>query len=257
MFGQLNLQIFISLLMQLTYVVSFNIPRVPVSANRLGSSRGMSLDPLDVSTSINQISSHSTLEAIISTLYTSAIKLQPAHGHTQSLFGPLDPYLLKIQSIAPISNAGVETLGSPVWDESSVPESLRGAIDYARRGDFVDPTTVLRVDGAVPPGFTAPPTTIFSPLTNNYSGLPSSSSLDYQLGVLNAEVGNLRALQKIPLAAFLTVLVDFFLVTPGMDIFKEEIEENGDEINRESAVLGIARVVVLAGVAALTLALSG
>ncbi|KAI2494774.1 hypothetical protein MHU86_19725 [Fragilaria crotonensis] len=217
-------------------------------ATRRSTVKIMSMEPSHITSSVDQILNHPTLEALLSTVYSTAVQLQPAHGHEMTLFGPVDPYLLKMQSIVPAPNAGVD-LGAPVFEEASIPDALRGAIDYARRGDFVDPTHVLRVDGAAP-GFVTP-RTFFPPLQT----VPQTQ--DYQLGVLNAEVGNLRKLQNIPIAAFLTVLVDFFLVTPGMEVFKEEIDENGEQVTRESAIAGTARVAVLAVVAGLTLAFSG
>lgn len=237
----------ILLLMRSTPVIAFMSQQA--LATRRGTPAGMSVDPSHVTSSVDQILNHPTLEALFSTLYTTSVQLQPAHGHEQTLFGPVDPYLLKMQSIVPASGAGAD-LGAPMFDEASIPDALRGAFDYARRGNFVDPTHVLRVDGAAPPGFVTPGA-LFPPLQS----VPQTR--DYQLGVLDAEVGNLRKLQNIPIAAFLTVLVDFFLVTPGMEVFKEEIDENGEEVARESAVAGTARVAVLAVVAGLTLALSG
>ncbi len=142
----------------------------------------MSMEPSHITSSVDQILNHPTMEALLSTLYTTAVK--------------------------------------------------------------------LRIDGAAPPGFVTPGT-FFPPLQS----VPQTQ--DYRLGVLNAEVGNLRKLQNIPIAAFLTVLVDLFLVTPGMEVFKEEIDENGEQVTRESAIAGTARVAVLAFVAGLTLAFSG
>ena len=247
MFSQRKLPILMACLMPITSVMAFVAPQASVT--RQETLREMSVDPSDITASVQQISDHPALEAIFSTLYSSAIKLQPAHGHSQALFGPVDPYLLKMQSILPAPNAGAN-LGATVVDEASIPEKIMGAFEYARRGDFVDPTHILRVDGDAPPGFVSP-NTFFPKLQE----VPMTQ--DYQLGVLNAEVGNLRALQKIPIAAFITVLVDFFLVTPGMEIFKEEIEENGEQVTRESAMAGASRVAVLAIVAGLTLAASG
>ena len=249
MFCQRRLSIVqtILLLMPTESVVAFMSQQALVT--RSCATAGMSMEPSHITSSVDQILNHPTLEALFSTLYTTAVQLQPAHGHEQALFGPVDPYLLKMQSIVPASGAGAD-LGPPVFEEASIPDALRGAIDYARRGNFVDPTNVLRVDGAAPPGFVSS-RALFPPLQS----VPQTR--DYQLGVLDAEVGNLRKLQNVPIAAFITVLVDFFLVTPGMEIFKEEIDENGEQVARESAVAGTARVAVLAIVAGLTLALSG
>lgn len=247
MFHQSRLPMLISILMPITSVIAFMVPHA--SFTQRETLRDMSVDPSDIGSSMDQILEHPALEALFSTLYTATMKLEPAHGHVQSLFGPVDPYLLKMQSIVPAPNAG-DALGTPAFDEASIPEKLKGAFEYARRGEFVDPTHVLRIDGDAPPGFN-PPETFFPKLQ------APPQTQDYQLGILNAEVGNLRALQKVPIAAFITVLVDFFLVTPGMEVFKEEIEENSEEITRESAIAGTARVAVLAIVAGLTLAMSG
>lgn len=185
------------------------------------------------------------MEALISTLYAGAAKLPEAHGHSQSLFGPVDLYLTKMQSIVPATKGTLPT----VIEESAIPDKIRGAFDFARRGDFVDPTNIVRIDGDAPPGFNKVDS--FFPVLQ-----PPPTSIDYQLGVMNQEVFNLRALQKVPIAAFITVLVDFFLVSPGMEIFKEEIEEDGERIMQETAVSGVARVAVLAVVAGLTLILT-
>jgi hypothetical protein len=211
--------------------------------------RNLAVDPSDIASSVNQIADlqlqHPTMEALISTLYAGTAKLPEAHGHSQSLFGPIDVYLTKMQSIAPATKGTLPT----VIEEAAIPDKIRGAFDFARRGDFVDPTNIVRIDGDAPPGF--------SKVDSFFPVLQSPpTSTDYQLGVMNQEVFNLRALQKVPIAAFITVLVDFFLVSPGMEIFKEEIEEDGDRIMQETAVTGVARVAVLAVVAGLTLILT-
>jgi hypothetical protein len=168
------------------------------------------------------------------------------------LFGPPDPYLLKMQSIAPLPDAFDKTgLDVPTLiDEASIPDRIRGAFDYARKGTFVDPTKIIQIDDGASPGFVK--TGTFFP---ELKAVPTSQ--EYQLGVLDAEVGKMKVLQKLPIAAFITVLIDFFLVTPGVEVYKEEIEEGGGEIAKESVVAGGFRVAVLALVAGLTLVFSG
>lgn len=238
------------LLLVLTMPTALAFVPAAASSSSQKTERMLAVDPLDITSMHDQIADHSpTLDAIMSTLYASAAKLQPAHGHEQPLFGSPDPYLSKFQSIVP--NANYHPTTPTLAQESDIPDKIRGAIDYARRGDFVDPTTISRVDGAAPPGFDK-----FNSIWSTAPNRPISQTTDYTLGVLNQEVRNLRALQKIPIAAFLTVVVDFFLVTPGMDIYKEEIDEDGDLVNKEAAVAGAARVAVLAVVAGATLVLS-
>jgi len=250
MFSQQAVQILMALMVvQMSSSVTAFAPLAPQSSRQstAQSDLNLAVDPSDIASSVNQIAEqHPTMEALFSTLYSATAKLPEAHGHSQSLFGPVDGYLTKMQSIVPATKGTLPT----VVDDAGIPDKIRGAFDFAKRSEFVDPTNIIRMDGDALPGFEK--TGSFFP---ERVAVPTKS-IDYQLGVMNQEVFNLRVLQKIPLAAFVTVLVDFFLVSPGMDVFKEEIEEEGDRVLAEAAVMGATRLAVLGVVAGLTIVLA-
>lgn len=245
MFSQQTLPLLMVLLMA-SSVMAF-APLGPQSG-RFNSRREVAVDPSDIASSITQIADqHPTMEALISTLYTATIKNPEAHGHSQSLFGPVDVYLKQMESIAPATKGTLPT----IVQDADIPDKIRGTFDYARaKPNFVDPTTIIRIDSDASPGFAK-----MGNFFPNRMATPAPTT-DYQLGVMNQEVFNLRALQKVPLAALLTVIVDFFVVSPGIEVFKEEIEEEGDRVMQEAVMAGTARVAVLAVVAGLTLMLA-
>jgi hypothetical protein len=193
MFSQQSLPILMALLIGVmpASVTAFAplAPQAAANSRQLTSStttqRNLAVDPSDIASSVNQIAEHPIMEALISTLYAGAAKLPEAHGHSQSLFGPVDLYLTKMQSIVPATKGTLPT----VIEESAIPDKIRGAFDFARRGDFVDPTNIVRIDGDAPPGFNKVDS--FFPVLQ-----PPPTSIDYQLGVMNQEVFNLRALQR-------------------------------------------------------------
>lgn len=204
-------------------------------------------DPYEVASYVADASHHPILEALMSTLYTAAIQIQPAHGHSQPLFGAPDQYLLQGRSILPAPGA-FDALGLQGPDIQLTPK-LAEFFDYAQsKGtSIIDPRDVIKVNDFLP-GFTKTGHVLPEPKT-----FPISET-GYKLELAQA-IGYQKVFYQLPKAALAAAFVDFFLVSPGLDAYKEEIEEDP-----EGAIAGTitefgVRTAVLSIVAALTLAI--
>jgi hypothetical protein len=212
----------------------------------------MALDPHEIASTLSDAAAsgdhHSTaLEALLSTLYTATIKgLEPAHGHSQSLFGPLDQILLQGKSIVPAPNA-FENAGLTA---PKVAESLSEEMqEWIQKGvNVVDPRSIMSYSESNLPGFQK--TGHVLPELQVYE--TTEDSLRFQMA---SEIGLMKTVYQLPKAALVAVLVDFFLVTPGMDAYKEEIEDDPEGASADAiSEIGI-RAAVMAVISAATLAI--
>lgn len=205
-----------------TSVVAF-APSLGVAANarRKGStSPKMAVDPMELLSSHH----HPTLEAVLSTLYaTGDVLLKPAHEHTQPLFGPPDPFLVHMKSIAPLNpNAFAEAgLADTVKQNAlQLPEKVGEGFEKAASAGFnvINPANILKFDDVLP-GFQK--SHHFLP---EYTGPEETKeSLIVEMSTIS---GLMRVMNQLPRAAFLYVLLEFFLVRPGFDVYKEEVDED-------------------------------
>mmetsp|Transcript_6784 Transcript_6784/g.9904 ORF Transcript_6784/g.9904 Transcript_6784/m.9904 type:complete len:229 (-) Transcript_6784:49-735(-) len=192
--------------------------------------RELAVDPSDITSSAMQIWNHSPLESLLSTLY-------------------VDPALSKIHSIPPVPGTIVHAATHASTGFAGVSEQMRETIDFAQeKGNFLDPNEIKRID--ISPGFSV--SHGFLPEVT-----PISDTERYRQGVAMFEMDNLRLLMKAPIVAVITALVDFFVVTPGMDVFKEDIDENESQMVTQSVIQSATRIAVLGVVAGITLVLSG
>jgi len=236
--------IILALLAAVMGVVSAFLPQTSVTGRRPRTmQQQMAIDPNDV------LHHHPHVEALLSTLYAQALK--PAHEHSQSLFGPLDPYLSAGKSIIPSQNAFVDAgLADTVKSNPlDVPNKVVEAISKTPTKFVIDPKSVIRFDKVLP-GFSQ---------TGHF--LPQQSDLQETDQSLILEMGSIAKLMRVvnvlPMVAFLYTCAEFFLVKPGYDAYKEELEEDGAAANVEFMALTGIRLAILSVVGVLTLTFFG
>jgi hypothetical protein len=182
-------------------------------------------------------------EALLSTLYVDVLK--PAQEHTQPLWGPPDPILSAIKSIVPSPNAFNDAgLTAPTVD---IPETITQTLMKAKGMNVIDPTSVIQFDRTLP-GFQ---------VTGHF--LPTHSAVQESPQSLILELGSvakmMRVVNNLPMAAFLYTCAEFFLVKPGYDVYKEELEEDRPGAAVEFLMLSGLRLGILSVIGLLTLGL--
>jgi hypothetical protein len=183
-------------------------------------------------------------EALLSTLYADVLK--PAQEHTQPLWGPPDPVLSAMTSIVPSPNAFHDAgLTAPAVD---IPEQITETLRMKTKGmNVIDPASVLQFDGTLP-GFK-----VTGHVLPQHSAVPESpQSLILEMGSI---AKMMRVVNSLPMAAFLYACAEFFLVTPGYDVYKEELEEDRPGAAVEFLTLSGLRLGILSVIGLFTLGL--
>ena len=81
---------------------------------------------------------------------------------------------------------------------------------------------------------------------------PSESEEVFKLQLIH-DVKTMYVSNRLPNALFLATMVDFFVVSAGLDIYKEEIAEDPDQVNKAVLTENLIRVGVVALVTTLTM----
>jgi hypothetical protein len=154
----------------------------------------------------------------LQTFLLQSIYLKPAMEHMQPLWGPPDPYLAAGKSIAPSSTAltdmGIaDQLQTDGWSELARNMVQRGTV-------MIDKANIKAA--SVLPGFT--PTG--SLLSTHSPYLPTESTPATFAATVEWASGFINILDKLPEAAFAYALVEFFILRPGIDLYKEDVEED-------------------------------
>jgi len=193
-----------------------------------------------------------TLEGILSTMYATTADglLAPAHGHSNPLFGPPDPLLEKMKSIAPSGRAlldmGVQTT---IPNQESYPEVVKDAISNGWKIKDLSDSTV-GANSNLLPGFRQTQGILPQHVIRADSPQSFVQQVQWSVKLLNV-------IDRIPIIAFLYALVEFFLLRPGVDWYKEEIEEDGTEAFLETVSVTGVRVAAFSIISIITLAIFG
>lgn len=214
--------------------------------------RMAAVDPNDlanIAAAIHHHSDVSSWDAILSTLYsTTAEVLKPAHGHSQPLFGPPDPWLTGPPHSIPPPNLKALDL-PPATPTDQLPEVAQAAIQKGLK--VVDASKWQAGGGSTLPGFK--PTGGILP---QHANVPEANMESFTAQVFGS-ARFLNVLEKIPMAAFVYVLVDFFLLRPDVDLYKEDIEEEPLEVAAETLAVTGVRLGVLFLIGFVTLVIFG
>jgi hypothetical protein len=205
------------------------------------------------------ISSSSSWEAILSTLYATTVDgiLKPAHGHSQPLFGPPDQYLSAGKSIAPSMKAlaDMNAASSAATDAaaetaSKLPEVAQAAISKGFK--VIDASKFESGGASVLPGFAKTD----GILPQHSPSMPPETQESF-FAMIKWEVKYLNVIDKIPLAALVYGMVDFFLLRPGVDLYKEDIEDEPVDTLAETVAITGVRLAVFTAIALVTLIFFG
>jgi len=225
---------------------------------RQATHRRLGVNPVDLSESVQSIIStinhvdsiHASqqLDSMLSTMYTATADavLKPAHGHTQPLWGPPDPYLSAGKSIAPSANS-LSDMGI-MKGTQDLPQQAQIA---ASKGWNILDSTAIKAENILP-GFR--PTGGILPGHN--PRIPAETS-DTFAAQVEWSASFLNVFDKLPSTAFAYALVEFFLLRPGIDSYKEDIELEPGSAFAETVVTTGVRLGVFLILAVVTTGLFG
>jgi len=213
------------------------------------------VDPTDLMSVLSASdSTPAELAAFLSTTLSTAITT--AHGHSNPMFGPPDPYLAAGKSIAPSAKALMDMGIQPAKSASEmVPESSQALQQYLNtamsKGWNVLDASKIKVSGANHlPGFED---------TKGIFGVrearletPESFSAEVKWAA-----GYFNVMNKLPFVAFYYALAEFFILRPGVDMYKEDIEDDPEGVLADTVSVSIVRFGVFALIAMLTVIFSG
>lgn len=171
-----------------------------------------------------------TLLAAADTNNIDVSNLSPPTAHVQSLFGKADPYLQGIHSIHPTTKA--------LTDMGVVPQP----------SDHLDFTQL--VEESWLPGFA--PTQGILPLHTMPPDTPASFA-----GQVQWAAAFLNVIDQLPYVALAYCLVEFLLLRPSIDRYREDVEDSPEEALTETIAVTSVRVGMFALLAAVTTTLFG
>lgn len=203
----------------------------------------MMIDPESVDSAASLLN-QGTIESVLSTMYTVTADtlLQPAQGHSQPFWGPPDPYLTAGKSIAPTAQ-GLVNLGIEKTSLAELPDQVKIA---ASNGWKILDSASIQAEKWMPG---------FSPTGGILSGhnprIPDETPETFAAQV-EWSARFLNVVDKLPEAAFMYALVEFFLLRPNIDIYKEDIAEEPGAVFLESVATTGVRLAAFALVAFVT-----
>jgi hypothetical protein len=173
--------------------------------------------------------------------------LKPATGHSQPLWGPPDPYLSAGQSIPPSSKGFVE-LGIEKVPFTDLPDQVRLTLSDGYK--VLDSSTIKSEN--ILPGFS--PVGGILPAHNPL--LPPEIPATF-VAQVEWSAKFINVIDHLPEAAFTYALIEFFILRPGIDLYKEDIEMQSEDgptgvLTAEVAAVTGVRLFVFFVVAILT-----
>ena len=221
--------------------LAFQQPRILSKVRRCAPQKVV-LDPNDITSAVSQASNHD-IPALLSTMLTST--LEPPRGFSIPFFGPQDPYLAAGKSIAPSAEALLEmgitppakTAAEILPNQSpAVQEYLQSAM--ANGWKVLDSSRFLNTPGNTAtqlPGFAE--TRGILPSHDPTIPPPGPAMFVNDIQWVDKFI---NVLDKLPSAAFYYVLLEFFIIRPGLDIYKEDIKDDPRGVFAETiAVTGV------------------
>lgn len=231
----------------------------PQSNSRLSSRKNgvhqAMVDPNDIMTSLVHHHDPETLPALLSTMLSTAI--QPAaHGHSNPIFGPPDQLLEAGKSIAPsakaLTNMGVTHAKSVQEMIPDTSEGFQNAVkEVLMKGKKVLDINDLTIRGGDPlPGFEV--TKGILPTRT-----PPPESLQSFASEVKWSAGYFNVMDKLPYVAFWYAMVEFFILRPNVDLYKEDIEADPVGVSIDTISVTAVRAVALAIISFVTVGFFG
>lgn len=185
---------------------------------------------------------HNThFETLLSTMYTTGI----AHGHSNPWFGPPDPYLNAGKSIAPLGSS-VPPPSAPTTDMPSLVKF------FSNKGVPILDSSTITPENYLP-GFT--PTESILPA---HRKLPPANNAAVFSAQVEWAANYMNVALKLPLAALVYAIVEFFFLRSDVDLYKSEIEQESKSALWADALSTVfVRIIAMTVIAVLTLAIFG
>jgi hypothetical protein len=173
--------------------------------------------------------------------------LQSATGHSNPLFGPPDPYLAVGKSIAPSSKAlsdmGItqaKTVSDMIPDASpSFQQSVTNAMDKGWK--VLDNTKLMNGGAHSLPGFSETHGILPTHSLNVPAETPATFAAEVQWAA-----NYFNVMDKLPFAAFWYCMFEFFILRPGIEFYKEDIEADPVGVAADTLSVATVRIVAIA-----------
>lgn len=156
-----------------------------------------------------------------------SVYMKPASEHTQSWFGSSDPYLSAGKSIAPTSKA-LSDMGITITDKanlllndpsvSSINKDAPSSTKYIIDSTFIQHHTLL-------PGF-APTRGILDPSLIDSNSIDAPPAAVSFVATIDWASHYINIIDKIPIVVLFYVCIEFFILRPNINLYKEDIDEN-------------------------------
>jgi hypothetical protein len=232
-------------------------PRNHVQRNRQVVQLNVAIDPNEIVSAVSSHGSHTEIPALLSTMLTSALK-QPAHGHSNPLFGPPDQYLAAGKSIAPSAKALVDmgithakAASEMVPDASpAFQESAAAAMNKGYK--LLNGANIMNGGGTQLPGFVETKGVLSAHNPNVPAETPASFAAEVQWAA-----GFFNVMDKLPFVAFWYAMVEFFILRPNVDLYKEDVENDPVGVAVETASVAGVRFLAIAFISTVTVGFFG
>jgi hypothetical protein len=221
-------------------------PIQPAAAATRTTMQMAAIDPSDVS---SLLSNHDAA-ALLSTMLSTAVA--PVKGG--GWFAPPDPLLEAGRSVAPTAKALVDlgvtsTTSQPPADlDPSVQKALQIAVSNGWK--VMDGSTIKETGASAFPGFAETRGILPGPV----KGVPEDSPQTFAAQVEYA-ARFVNLIDKLPYAAFWYALVEFFIIRPNVDLYKEDVQDDPEGVLTESAIVFGVRFGVFCLIGLLTAAI--
>ena len=231
---------------------AFSVSRPTTQSARQQWQRKAVLDPSEMTNAVSQLHHHlqhpQAAEALLNTMFSTA-NLAPAQGHSNPLFGPPDPYLQAGKSIAPSAKA---LLDMGISKASTLAQDLPAGIQTALKGYNVLDARSIQPE-SVMPGFL--PTRGI--LSEHNPMVPAQDSPEAFAVMVEWSVNFLRTVDKLPYLALGYGMIDFFILRPNLDWYKEEVEDEPAQVVAEVMGSTAVRMSIFCVLATLTMTFFG
>jgi hypothetical protein len=214
------------------------------------------VDP-DMASTVSSDVTHPELHTLLSTML-STTNLQPAVGHSNPLFGPPDPILAAGKSIAPsakaLSDMGIthaKTASDFAPDTSpAFQQTVASVMDKGWK--VLNNANIMNGGAPSLPGFSETQGILPTHSLNVPAETPASFAAEVQWAANYFDV-----MDKLPYAAFWYCMVEFFILRPGIDFYKEDIEADPTGVLADTVAVAGVRVIAIAIISFLTVAFYG
>jgi hypothetical protein len=189
-------------------------------------------------------------------LLQQSVYYKPAAEHTQPFWGGApDPYLTAGKSIVPstkaLSDMGITTINDPSNAIAAFGEKITEDHKF-----IIDATRIQMED--VLPGFTKTGSILSQHIPLGASSAESAppavvsfvASIDWASNFINV-------IDKLPMAVLVYAIIEFFLLRPNINTYKEDIEENPTGIFADTLAVTTVRVTMFCIVAIATVGVFG